>query len=71
MSRSKWKYICTNKSSFQARQNIITPNFINKEIKLSNGKLVKTILILPEFIGHKFGEFLQTKLVPKYKHNDK
>lgn len=71
MSRSKWKFIVINKGSIQARQNLITPNFINKQIKIHNGKSFKQLLVLPEYVGHKFGEFIQTKIIPKYKNNVK
>ena len=71
MSRSKWKYIITNKDNIHARSNIITPSFFNKIIKVHNGKELKQLLINSENIGHKFGEFIQTKIIPKYKHNDK
>lgn len=71
MSRSKWKFIISQQGFTQSRNTLITPGFINKTIKIHNGKELKSILIQPELIGHKFGEFIYTKITPKYKASEK
>lgn len=71
MSRAKWKNIINDNNLIQARSNVITPNFFNKQIKVHNGKDLKTVLITANHIGHKFGEFIFTKINAKYKVSDK
>lgn len=71
MSRSKWKYVIATKDINQARTNLITPNFFNKKLKVYNGKQFKELLVVSDNIGHKFGEFIFTKSIAKYKQHDK
>lgn len=75
MARSKWKnpYIDTpfifgdsNKNN-QARATTILPSFIGKTFYVHNGRKSVSIRVTAFMIGHKFGEFVQTKKPCKYK----
>lgn len=71
MSRSTWKFVIKNFSAYQSRSNLIVPQLIQKKIKVHNGKMFKEITINNNLIGYKCGEFIFTKLIPKYKKDDK
>ena len=43
------------------RDMIVLPNMVNMTIKIHNGKSFEPILILPEMIGHYFGELVPTR----------
>lgn len=58
-----WKKIFTNYKIFFKRSTIIPYTLINKKIKIYNGKRFKTILIRPQMVGHKMGEFVVTKIM--------
>ena len=44
---------------------------INEEIEVSNGKTTKLIKITTDHIGHRVGEFYDSKKTPRYKRNEK
>lgn len=68
MSRSIWK---GPTFSFNLRSLTITPSFINKYIKIPNGKINKYILITNNHIGYKLGLFNTTKIPAIYKRTSK
>lgn len=43
------------------RDAVIIPMMINKKVQIYSGKTFEPILILPEMIGHRLGEFSQTR----------
>lgn len=75
MSRAKWKgpYIDENylKNRQQQKENYfktiasrtstILPKFIEKTVKIHNGKNFIEIFVTEEMVGHKFGEFSSTR----------
>lgn len=71
MSRAKWKfpliaYKNINKKTFlnveiSPRNAIVTPSFINKQVKVHNGKIYNSFVVTLNMIGRKFGEFSPTK----------
>lgn len=40
---------------------------IGKTISVFNGKIEKSIKITPDHVKHRLGEFLYTKLTPRFK----
>lgn len=48
------------------RDMIVLPEFVNKDIHIYNGKKFVQIKIVPEMIGHYFGEFAETRQKPKH-----
>ena len=64
MKKIKWKgFINSNSSKGQkcSRNTIITPSFIDININLHDGKNFTNIQITEEMVGHKLGEFLNTR----------
>lgn len=75
MSRSNWKgphfadkslkAFEKSKKSYEKikipRNMEILPKFIEKTFKVHNGKKYIEILVIEEMIGHKFGEFCNTR----------
>ncbi|MBW2968449.1 30S ribosomal protein S19 [Candidatus Woesearchaeota archaeon] len=43
------------------REMIILPEMVNKTLKVHNGKAFEEILIQPEMIGHRLGEFSHSR----------
>lgn len=79
MSRSKWKgpffkeIIYSNKKAVATRSSEILPNFIGLTFFVYNGRSYKSLDINKDMIGHKFGEFHNTrvKCTPKKKKQKK
>ena len=87
MSRSKWKgpYLAEKSLEFLqeydknytkksiSRNSNILPQFVNKTFFVYNGKMNNEILVTDEMVGHKFGEFSNTrkKFIFKKKKNKK
>lgn len=75
MARSKWKspYVDTHfifgdsKMNSRTRASTILPSFIGKTFYIHNGKKSVSIRVTAFMIGHKFGEFAQTRKICKYK----
>jgi ribosomal protein S19 len=72
MSRAKWKGPVINlyekklnikKSNFilSKRNCKITPKFLNKTLKIYNGKLYTDVVISEEMMGYTLGEFVFTR----------
>jgi len=43
------------------KNSVIVPEFVNKRVKVYNGKHFFNFLILPEMVGYKFGCFVFTR----------
>ena len=85
MSRSTWKgpfieehllkKVKGNKKRFigkiWSRSSTILPNFVNKTVKIYNGRTFTNLKITEEMIGHKFGEFSMTRKRPVHKVKSK
>lgn len=71
MSRSKWKFpLITSKKTLNiinSRDSMVTPSFINKQVKVHNGKIYNSFVVTSGMIGRKFGEFSPTKKTFTYK----
>ena len=69
MSRVKWKLpsiISKNISKkdlnvISSRNSIVTPSFVNKQVKVHNGKIYNSFVVTSSMMGRKFGEFSPTK----------
>ena len=77
MTRSLWKGpFCEinwklKKSKIWSRRSIILPQMLGQKVYIYNGKVFKSINIVEDMIGHKFGEFSSTrkKVIHKKKYN--
>jgi small subunit ribosomal protein S19 len=76
MARSKWKgpfihkyFFKSKKDSFKSwsRSTTIVPSFVGKIFNIYNGQRFVQIRITNLMIGHKLGEFVQTRKVYSYK----
>lgn len=77
MKRSTWKGPYINLSLLKelknkkiktySRNSTILPQFIGYKIKVYNGKKFIPLTITEEMVGHKYGEFVLTKQLFKYK----
>ena len=65
MRRSKWKKITD--IEWNIRSHIINIDMENEIIEVPNGKTSKLVKISEEHIGHRLGEFSDSKRVAKYK----
>lgn len=56
-----------------SRRSVILPRSVGQRVAISNGKRYKPFLIVGDMVGHKFGEFANTrkKGVPKKKQKKK
>lgn len=81
MSRSSWKgffldpclspfKINEKKNYFKvwSRRSTITLHLVNKTLYIYNGKIFEKLLITPDMIGFKFGDFIFTKKRGKFIH---
>lgn len=50
-----------NNVETQCRDMLVLPSMVGKMIKIYNGKAFEPVAIIPEMIGHRFGEFSQTR----------
>jgi len=48
------------------RELVIIPAMLDKTISVYNGKEFKNVIILPEMLGHRLGEFSQTRTQLKH-----
>lgn len=77
MPRSIWKGPFIDRSVFKtakeqhkkiwSRRSVILPQFEGLTFNVYNGKDFIPVLVKEEMIGHKFGEFAQTRKVFSYK----
>ena len=65
MTRSIWKgpfcEISQNSRKIWSRRSMILPKFIGKKYLVYNGKIFITVNVIEDMIGHKFGEFANTR----------
>ncbi len=81
MRRPKWKGFftkpenyktkTTNNSTKISRNSSIIPKFVEQTFKIHNGKIFKEILVTKDMLGHKFGEFLKTRIEFEFKKKKK
>ena len=81
MPRSIWKGPFIENSVFKtakrshkkiwSRQSVILPQFEGMTFNVHNGKTFVPVLVKEDMIGHKFGEFAQTRKVFSYKKTKK
>lgn len=75
MSRVKWKFpLIKTKGIDQkvlnvisSRSAVVTPSFVNKQVKVYNGKIYHSFIVMSNMIGRKFGEFSPTKKIFTFK----
>jgi small subunit ribosomal protein S19 len=81
MKRPKWKgvyYIKPNNCNKEikigikiSRNSSIIPKFIGQTFRIHTGKIFKEILVTKEMLGHKFGEFVKTRIDFEFKKKKK
>jgi len=79
MKRSKWKSLYLKPSCLKtnlnetkiSRNSSIIPKFLGLTFQVHSGKLFKKVLVNKEMIGHKFGEFSQTRVIFSFKKKKK
>ena len=69
MKRSKWKAF--ELTGQDQRSKLITPNLVNNNIKISNGKDERTVKITVDHVNHKLGDFSHSKITPRFKKKHK
>ncbi len=71
MTRSLWKGPFCENSIYNlkiwSRRSMILPKFIGKNFLIYNGKNFLSLKISEEMVGHKFGEFANTRKKPIHK----
>ena len=81
MKRSKWKSLyvkpvflkqaTTSEETKISRNSSIVPQFLGLTFQVHSGKIFKKVLVNKEMIGHKFGEFSQTRTTFAFKKKKK
>jgi ribosomal protein S19 len=80
MKRSKWKGLFIEAKDSKnlvltqtkiGRSSSIVPKFVGQKFKIHNGNKFKSITIIKEMLGHKFGEFARTRMTFQYKKKKK
>jgi small subunit ribosomal protein S19 len=80
MKRAKWKNLFIKPEFFKkkyvdgtkiSRNSSILPKFLGLTFYVHSGKLFKKVLVSKEMIGHKFGEFSQTRMTFAFKKKNK
>lgn len=80
MKRSKWKSLYINPESLEQKQtnnsiisrnSSIVPKFIGSTFQVHSGKMFKSVTVSKEMVGHKFGEFSQTRVIFSFKKKKK
>ncbi len=78
--RSAWKIPYINSKYFENyflkkrsfkikyKNSIIGSNFIDKKVRIYNGKFINTLNISSQMVGYKFGEFIPVKISAFYLH---
>lgn len=49
----------------------ITPEYLNKDFQIYNGKIFFPLHVQENMIGFKFGEFINTRVLHKFKNKNK
>lgn len=55
----------------KSRASMITPDFVGLRLRVYNGKEFYPLVILPEMVGYKVGEFVFTRARYEYKKKKK
>ena len=83
MNRSKWKSLYIKPEFLKilnhkepiiteiSRNSSIIPKFIGLTFKVYSGKIFKKVIVNKEMVGHKFGEFSQTRAIFSFKKKKK
>ena len=77
MSRSIWKgpnsqkMLLLNKKVVAARSTEILPKFVGLTFLVHDGRLFKNCDITKDMVGHKFGEFINTRIKHVFKLKNK
>jgi small subunit ribosomal protein S19 len=75
MTRSLWKgpfsEILGIKQKIWSRRSMVLPSFVGKKFQIYNGKSFIMVSVSEEMIGHKFGEFANTRKKPIHKKKQK
>lgn len=81
MKRSKWKSLYIKPEFFKqqqekeetkiSRNSAIIPKFIGLTFQVHSGKAFRSVTISQEMVGHKFGEFCQTRAIFVFKKKKK
>jgi len=78
VKRSKWKPVIdysfneeSSDNNLFNRAQIIKPIDVNSTVTVENGILTKSIKISSDHVGHRCGEFFQTKKRVVFKNNKK
>nr|YP_010516742.1 ribosomal protein S19 [Haslea karadagensis]UXN44285.1 ribosomal protein S19 [Haslea karadagensis]UXN44326.1 ribosomal protein S19 [Haslea karadagensis]UXN44366.1 ribosomal protein S19 [Haslea karadagensis] len=80
MKRSRWKSLYIkpqylkqkqSENSQISRNSSILPKFIGLTFQVYSGRIYKKVIVNKEMVGHKFGEFSQTRAVYSFKKNKK
>ena len=50
-----------------SRRSTIMPQFVGLNFQVHNGNKFVPVLVTEEMVGHKFGEFVRTKIPPRHK----
>ena len=69
MKRSKWKAF--ELTGQDQRSKLITPDMVNNNIKISNGKDERTVKITVDHVNHKLRDFSHSKITPRFKKKHK
>ena len=81
MKRPKWKGFFAKPENYKnqitnnlkkiSRNSSIIPKFIEQTFKVHNGKTFKEIYVTKDMLGHKFGEFVKTRIEFEFKKKKK
>jgi len=80
MKRAKWKGVYikpkNSENTFDnsveiSRSSSIIPKFIGQTLNVHTGKNFKEIVVTKEMLGHKFGEFVKTRVEFAFKKKKK
>lgn len=73
ISKGPFCEVTTRQLKVWSRRSMILPKFIGKQYKVYNGKNFIVVKILDDMVGHKFGEFANTrkKAIHKKKNQNK
>ncbi len=59
--------IKNTKTKIWSRRSVILPSYLNKNFAVHNGKIFISLTVSEEMVGHKFGEFANTRKKPIHK----
>nr|UQS76192.1 ribosomal protein S19 [Haslea ostrearia]WAJ48190.1 30S ribosomal protein S19 [Haslea ostrearia] len=80
MKRSRWKSLYIKPKHLKQKQSdnsqisrnsSILPKFIGLTFQVYSGKIYKKVIVNKEMVGHKFGEFSQTRAIFSFKKKRK